>query len=123
MLELCTEDTWWLVEGTGGLQGRAAVEGWMKAQPSAEIVSLETPEIRLEIHGDLAVKRASFVTRLQARDGAEPFVVRGRHVWTLQRRGDLEWRVSSVAWSIAPSADATVPIEADPGRVENAPGD
>ena len=99
VLNLCDRDVAWLIPGLGMLEGIDDIRSFLLAQPESAIIDIETFDVKIEVSGTLAVKKARFCTTIL--DGTSEIDVKGAHVWILRKRNRKgQWKVASVAWSI-----------------------
>lgn len=106
VLNLCDRDVVWLIPGLGMLEGIDDIRSFLLAQPESAIIDIETIDVKIEVSGTLAVKKARFCTTIL--EGTSEIDVKGAHIWTLRKRsGKEQWRVASVAWSIEDDAHNT----------------
>ena len=99
VLNLCDRDVVWLIPGLGVLEGKDDISSFLFAQPESVITDIKTFDVKIEVSGTLAVKKARFCTTIL--DGTSEIEVKGAHIWTVRKRNRKEqWQVASVAWSI-----------------------
>jgi ketosteroid isomerase-like protein len=99
VLDLCSEDVVWLPPGLPALEGKAAIQAWLKG-PSPRIEDLRLSNVRLRGHASLAYKLADFRTRYVPAGSDSSITIAGTHLWVLRRQPGSVWRVALVAWTV-----------------------
>ena len=97
VLDLCTADVTWMVAGRELLVGTAAARALLESA-AAEILELETSEVRIQGSGTMAFKTSRYRSRYRTLDAGPEQVGQGQHLWILRKEADEQWRVAFVTW-------------------------
>ncbi len=99
VLQFCSEDVLWMPPDAHRLRGKETITRWF-AGPTVEIRSLDV--FNLEIHGSggIAYKSCDYCTSYSVAGEQKVRVMKGTHLWVMQKIEGDAWRVAVVSWSI-----------------------
>lgn len=100
LLELCTAAPVWLPPHEAPLCGRAAIRGWLDAQPATILNRIDISDLTISGLGPFAWKAATFRTTVASPVDGGAMTVTGTHGWLLQRDETGVWRIAVVTWAI-----------------------
>jgi uncharacterized protein (TIGR02246 family) len=94
-----TEDVIFMAPNSEVLEGKEA--GRAYAQPWYEQLNMEFEHSvdEIEVHGDWAFARWSYVGRYTPKAGGEIIHAKGKEIWILKRQSDGSWKCSHIIFN------------------------
>lgn len=103
---LLTADVVWLPPGQPALRGRTAFRDWVRPFFDQYAYNFSIDGVRLRVHGDWALERATFTSQLTPVEGGEPMSHTGTYVLLWRRDDDGVWRIERYADDTGLAAEA-----------------
>ncbi len=89
-----TEDGIYMWPDAPSIQGHGALRAWFETRCSKVDVSLKGTSEELEVFGDRALERGSYIANIQPKTSDKVETVRGKYLNILKRQPDGSWKIS-----------------------------
>jgi ketosteroid isomerase-like protein len=89
-----TEDGIYMWPDAPSIEGHAALREWFERRFAQVEAYLESETKELEVCGDWAFERGTYVARIQPKSGNEVSTVHGKYVNILRRLPDGSWKIA-----------------------------
>jgi uncharacterized protein (TIGR02246 family) len=89
-----TEDGIYMWPDVPSIEGREALQEWFQNRFAAVDVRLESTTEEIEVFGDWAFERGSYVAHIRPKGTEEAETLRGKHLNILRRQPDGSWRIA-----------------------------